>query len=34
MEIEGIKGVEWDEETTKQAIKDSVIYLRSLGQFN
>ncbi len=34
MEIEGIKGVEWDEETTLQAIKDSVIYLRSLGQFN
>jgi sugar phosphate isomerase/epimerase len=33
MEIEGIKGVEWDEATTKQAIKESVDYLRSLGQF-
>jgi len=34
MEIEGIKGVEWDEETTKQTIRNSAIYLRSLGQFN
>jgi inosose dehydratase len=33
MEIEGIKGVDWDEETTKQAIEDSAMYLRSLGQF-
>jgi len=33
MEIEGIKGVEWDEETTKKAIEASVDYLRSLGQF-
>ncbi|MGW8179893.1 MAG: sugar phosphate isomerase/epimerase family protein [bacterium] len=33
IEIEGIKGIEWDEETTKQAIKDSVMYLRSLGRF-
>jgi len=34
MEIEGIEGIEWDEETTKQAIEDSVIYLRSLGRFD
>jgi len=33
MEIEGIKGIEWDEDTTKQAIKDSAIYLRSLDHF-
>jgi sugar phosphate isomerase/epimerase len=33
MEIEGINGVEWDEETTKRAIEDSVAYLRSLDNF-
>jgi sugar phosphate isomerase/epimerase len=33
MEIEGIKGINWDEETTKQAIEDSVVYLRSLSRF-
>jgi sugar phosphate isomerase/epimerase len=33
MEIEGIKGVDWDEETTKRAIEDSVVYLHSLGDF-
>jgi inosose dehydratase len=33
MEIEGIEGIEWDEETTKKAIEQSVEYLRSLGQF-
>lgn len=33
MEIEGIKGIEWDEETTKRAIEDSVAYLRSLDEF-
>jgi sugar phosphate isomerase/epimerase len=34
VEIEGIKGVEWDEETTKQVIEESVKYLRSLDHFN
>jgi inosose dehydratase len=34
MEIEGIKGVDWDEETTKQAIENSVIYLRSVSRFD
>jgi inosose dehydratase len=34
MEIEGIKGVDWDEGTTKRAIADSVIYLRSLDNFD
>ncbi len=34
IEIEGVKGVEWDEATTKQAIEDSVTYLRSLCQFD
>jgi inosose dehydratase len=33
MEIEGIKGVEWDEKTTKKAIADSVDYLHSLDNF-
>ena len=33
MEIEGIRGVEWDEATVKQAIADSAAYLRSLDQF-
>ncbi|MFH1740090.1 MAG: TIM barrel protein [bacterium] len=30
MEIEGIKGVEWDEEETKKVIADSAAYMRSL----
>ena len=34
MEVEGIKGVEWDEATTKKAIADSAAYLRSLGKFD
>jgi inosose dehydratase len=31
IEVEGIKGVEWDEATTKGSIEKSVKYLRSLG---
>jgi sugar phosphate isomerase/epimerase len=34
MEIEGIKGIEWDQEITKRAIADSVAYLRSLDDFD
>lgn len=33
MEIEGIKGVEWDEAETEKNIADSAAYLRSLGKF-
>ena len=33
MEVEGIKGVEWDEAKTKKIIADSVAYLRLLGKF-
>lgn len=33
IEIEGIKGVEWDEAQTKKNIAESVTYLRSLGEF-
>jgi len=33
MEIEGIKGIEWDEAETKKNIADSAAYLRSLGKF-
>ncbi len=33
IEVEGIKGVEWDEATTKRSIEKSVKYLRSLGAF-
>lgn len=32
-EIEGIRGVEWDEAQTKKNIADSVAYVRSLGAF-
>ena len=33
MEIEGIKGVEWDEAATLKHIADSAAYVRSLGTF-
>ncbi|NQT81779.1 sugar phosphate isomerase/epimerase, partial [bacterium] len=33
MEIEGVKGVEWDEAETKKNIADSAAYIRSLGKF-
>ena len=33
MEIEGIKGIEWDEATTKKNIAISAAYLRSLHKF-
>jgi sugar phosphate isomerase/epimerase len=33
LEFEGIKGVELDEAGTKQAIEESVAYLRSIGSF-
>jgi sugar phosphate isomerase/epimerase len=33
MEIEGIRGVEWDEAQTKKNIADSAAYVRSLGEF-
>ena len=33
MEVEGIKGVTWDEATAKKAVADSAKYLRSLGKF-
>ena len=33
MEIEGVEGIDWDEETTKRAIEDSVDYLHSVENF-
>lgn len=33
MEIEGIRGVQWDEAQTKKNIADSAAYVRSLGEF-
>jgi sugar phosphate isomerase/epimerase len=33
MEIEGIRGVQWDETTTKMYIAGSAAYIRSLGTF-
>lgn len=33
MEIEGIRGVQWDEAQTKKSIADSAAYVRSLGAF-
>ncbi len=34
LEFEGVKGVELDEQGAKQAIADSVAYLRSIGTFD
>jgi sugar phosphate isomerase/epimerase len=34
IEVEGIEGITWDEEQTKQAIADSVAFLRRLAQFD
>lgn len=33
IEIEGIKGTEWDEATTTQTVADSLVYLRKIGQW-
>ena len=33
IEVEGIKGVEWSEQETKEYIAESVAYVRSLGDF-
>lgn len=33
MEIEGIRGVQWDEAQTKRNIADSAAHVRSLGEF-
>jgi sugar phosphate isomerase/epimerase len=33
IEVEGIEGKPWDEDQTKQAIADSVAFLRNLAQF-
>ena len=33
LEVEGIRGVEWDEAQTKEAIAESVAYVQSLGWY-
>lgn len=34
IEVEGIRGIEWDESQTQENIADSAAYLRSLAKFN